>query len=165
MRHVICALTAMILAGCTLHYVPNPNSDELIVIPVLKPGQPVAIVNKTAPRETRLSVGPYDLQVDFGKYADSVVRLMQSELAKRGGVVDASSSRQIRFDITDVRIDQGAGRQRCVINFTIGTGDGYLRGLQASGVSWNYETAIDRAIVEVVKAILTNERVRKYVSE
>jgi hypothetical protein len=165
MRHVICALTAMILAGCTLHYVPNPSSEELIVVPAFKPGQPVTIINKTAPSDTRLPIGPYDLQVDFRRYADSVVQLLQTELTNRGGVLEGSSSREIRFDITDVRIDQGAGRQRCVINFTIGTGDGYLRGLQAIGVSWNYETAIDRAIVEVVKAILTNERVRKYVSE
>jgi len=165
MRPVICALTAMILVGCTVHYVPNPSPEELIVIPAFKPGQPVAIVNKTTPRETLLPMRGSDLQVDFGKYADSVVQLLQSELAKRGGVVDASSSREIRFDLTDVRMDQGAGRQRCVINFTIGTADGYFRGLQASGVGWSYEKAIDGAIVEVVKAILTNESVRKYVSE
>ncbi len=164
MRQVICALTALILAGCTLHYVPNPSSEELIVVPAFKPGQSVTIINKTAPSDTRLPIGPYDLQVDFRKYADSVVQLLQTELAKRGGVVEASSSREIRFDLTDVRMDHAA-RQRCVINFTIGTGDGYFRGLQASGVSWSYEKAVDSAIVDVVKTILTNERVRKYVSE
>ena len=165
MREVMCAFTALILAGCTVHYVPNPSPEELIVVPAFKPGQPVAIVNKTTPSDTRLPIGPYDLEVDFRKYADSVVQLLQAELAKRGGVVEASSSREIRFDLTDVRMDHGPARQRCVINFTVGTGDGYLRGLQASGVSWSYEKAIDGAIVEVVKAILTNERVRKYVSE
>ena len=105
------------------------------------------------------------MQVDFQKYADAVMRLLQGEMAKRGGVVETASPRQLRFDLTDVRMDQGAGRHRCVLNFTIGTGDGYFRGLQASGVGWGHEKAIDGAIVEAVKAILINDRVRQYVSE
>jgi hypothetical protein len=165
MRHVIRGLAALLLTGCTLQYLPNPSAEDLIVIPAFKPGQPLAIVNQTAPQATRLPLRGSDVQVDFQKYAEAVMRLLQGELRKRGGVVEAASSREIRFNLTDVRLDQGAGRHRCVLNFTIGTGDGYFRGLQASGVGWGYEKAIDGAIVEAVKAILTNDRVRQYVSE
>ena len=165
MRRVISGLAALLLTGCTLQYLPNPSAEELIVIPAFKPGQPVAIVNRTTPKVTRLPLRGSDVQVDFQKYADAVMRLLQGEMAKRGGVVETASPRQLRFDLTDVRMDQGAGRHRCVFNFTIGTGDGYFRGLQASGVGWEYEKAIDGAIVEAVKAILSNDRVRQYVSE
>jgi len=93
MRLIVSALAAVLLAGCTLEYVPKPSA-EAVVDSALKPGQPVAIVN-------------------------------------------------------------------C----TVATGDGYLRGLEASGVSWNFQTALDGAIVEVVNGVLTNYRVRQYVSE
>jgi len=165
MRTAIGVLALVLLAGCTLQYVPKPSPEELIVVPVFQPGQPVAIVTKTAPREVLIPIPPYDLKVDFRKYADSAIQLLQSELQKRGGVVQESSAREIRFDLTDMRVVPGAGRMRCVINFTVATGDGYLRGLEASGTSWNFETAIDSAIVETVKAILTDDRVRKYLSE
>jgi hypothetical protein len=164
MRQAGSVLIALILAACTLQYVPKPSSEELIVIPVFKPGQPVALVDKTGQRETRLPMQPYELQVDYRKYADSVMQLLQAELTKRGGVVEATSSRELRFELADVRMDRGVGRYRCVINFTIGTGDGYFRGLQASGVGWGYDTAINQAIVDVVKEILSDDKVRSYLS-
>lgn len=165
MRQVISAVAAVILAGCTLQYAPKPSSEELIVISAFKPGQPVAIINKTAPREVLLPVSAYDLRVDYRQYADSAIQLLRSELEKREGVVQTSASREIGLDFTDVRIVPGAGRLRAVINFTITTGDGYLRGLEASEGNWNFQKAIDGAIVNVVKEILSNDRVRQYLSE
>lgn len=88
-----------------------------------------------------------------------------SELEKREGVVQTSASREIGLDFTDIRIIPGAGRLRAVINFTVTTGDGYVRGLEAYEVNWDYQRAIDGAIVNVVKAILTNDKVRQYLSE
>jgi len=165
MRLVMTALVVMVLAGCTMHYMPKPSPEELIVIPVFKPGQPVAIVNKTAPREVLLSVRPYDLRVDFRQYADSAIQLLKNDLEKRGGGVQASAPREIGLDFTDIGIVPGAGGFRVVINFTVTTGDGYVRGLEASDVSVFFQKAIDGAIVNVVKAILTNDRVSKYLSE
>jgi len=165
MRLVMTVLVVMVLAGCTVHYVPKPSPEEPIVVPVFKRGQPVAIINKTAPREVLLSVRPYDLRVDYQQYADSAIQLLKTELEKREGVVQTSASREIGLDFTDIRIVPGAGRFRAVINFTVTTGDGYVRGLEASEVNWNFQRAIDGAIVSVVKAMLTNDRVRQYLSE
>ena len=130
MRTIISALTVMLVTGCTLQYVPEPSQEELIVVPVFKPGQPVAIINKTPSNEVLLPVSPYDLRVDYRQYADSAIQLLRSELEKRSGVVQTSTSREIGLNVTDVRITPGAGRFRAVINFTVTTGDGYLRGLR-----------------------------------
>ena len=165
MRLVGTMLVVMVLAACTIHYVPKPSPEEPIVIPVFKPGQPVAIVNKTAPREVVLPVPTYDLRVDYRQYADSAIQLLKSELEKRDGVVQTSASREIGLDFTDIRIVPSLGRFRAVINFTVTTGDGYERGVEASDVNWNFQKAIDGAIVNVVKATLTNDRVRQYLSE
>lgn len=165
MRTIISALTVMLVTGCALQYVPKPSQEELIVVPVFKPGRPVAIVNKTASREVRIPVSPYDLEVDFRKYAEIAIQLMHKELERRGGVVQSTSSREISLDLADMRIVPGFGRFRCIMNATVATRDGYVRGFEASSVSWNYETAIDGAIVETVKAILTNEQVRQYLGE
>jgi hypothetical protein len=164
MRQVIGALTAVLLAGCALGYVPKPNA-EAVVDSALKPGQPVAIVNKTAPRDAPLPVPPYELRVDYRQYADAAITLLRGELEKRGTVVQASASREIRLNFTDIRIAPGPGRMRAVINCTVTTGDGYVRGFEASGVSWNFQAAIDAAIVDVVDTLLTNARVRQYLSE
>ena len=165
MRLIMTALVVIVLAGCTIHYVPKPSPEEPIVIPVFKPGQPVAIINKTAPREALLSLQPYDLRVDYRQYADSAIQLLKSELEKGGGVVQTTASSEIGLDFTDIRIVPGAGRLRAVINFTVTTGDGFVRGLEASEVNWNFQRAIDGAIVNVVKGIMTNDRVRQYLSE
>ena len=165
MRLVGTMLVVMVLGGCTIHYVPKPSPEEPIVIPVFNPGQPVAIVNKTAPREVMLSVQPYDLQVGYRQYADSAIQLLKSELEKRGGIVQTSASREIGLDFTDIRIVPSLMRFRAFINFTVTTGDGYVRGLEASDVNGNFQKAIDGAIVNVVKAMLTNDRVRQYLSE
>jgi len=165
MRLVMTALVVMVVAGCTIQYVPKPSPEGPIVIPAFKPGQPVAIVNKTAPREAVLPVPTYDLRVDYGQYADSAIQLLKSELEKREGVIQTSASREIGLDFTDIRIIPGAGRLRAVINFTVTTGDGYVRGFEVSELSWTFQSAIDGAIVNVVKGILINDRVRQYLSE
>lgn len=164
MRIRVSVLSAALLAGCTLQYVPKPSQDDLIVVPVFTPGQPVAIINHTPSRDVLIPVTPYDLQIDLRKYAETSIQLMRSELEKRGAVVLETSSREISLNLTDVRIVPGFGRFRCVMNVTVGTGDGFVRGFEASSVSWNYETAIDGAIVETVKAILSHDRVRQYLS-
>ena len=165
MRFVGTVLLVMVLAGCTIHYVPKPSPEEPIVFPSFKPGQPVAIINKTAPREVLLSVQTFDLRVDYRQYADSAIQLLKSELEKREGVVQTSASREIGLDFTDIRIAPSLGRLRAVINFTVTTGDGYVRGLEASDANGNFQRAIDGAIVNGVKGILTNDRVRQYLSE
>lgn len=165
MRLVMTALVIAVLAGCTMQYTPKPNPEERLAVPAFKPGQPVAIVNKTAPKEVLLSVGPYDLQADFRQYADSAAQLLRSELERLQGVVQASAPREIGLDFTDIRIQRSAGSFRSVISFTVTTGDGYLRGLEASDASWSFQKAIDGAIVDAVKVILANDRVRQYLSE
>lgn len=165
MRIVMQALVITVLAGCTIQYTPQPSPEERLAIPAFKPGLPVAIVNKTAAREVLLSVGPYDVRADFRQYADSAVQLLRRELERLQGVVQESAPREIGLDFTDIRIQRSAGSFRSVINFTVTTGDGYLRGLEASDASWNFQQAIDGAIVDAVKAILANERVRQYLSE
>lgn len=165
MRFVGTVLLVMIFAGCTIHYVPKPSPEGPIVIPVFKLGQPVSIVNKTKPNEVVLPVETTDVRVDYRQCADSAIELLKRDLEKREGVVQTSASREIGLNFTDIHIIPGVRGLRAVINFTITTGDGYLRGFEASELSSTFQSALDGAIVNVVKTMLTNDRVRQYLSE
>lgn len=165
MRTILGVMMVTLLAGCTIQYTPKPNQNDLVVVPVFKPGAPVAIINKTPSLEVLVPVSRRDLQVDYGKYAEAAVQLMQGELQRRGALVQDMSSREIRLTLTNMRIVSRFSQFRCVMDTTVVTGDGFVRGFEVSSVSGSYETAIDGAIVETVKAILSHDRVRRYLSE
>ncbi len=165
MRTIVGIVMVTLLASCTIQYTPRPNQNELAVVPGFTPGKPVAIVNKTPSREVLLPVSRRELQVDFRKYAEAAIQLMQGELQRRGAVVQDMSSREISLTLINMRVVSRFSQFRCVMDTTVATGDGFARGFEASSVSGNYETAIDGAIVETVKTILTHDRVRQYLSE
>ena len=59
----------------------------------------------------------------------------------------------------------GTGTMRCFVNYTVETGDGYVRGNEVVGASWNYETAIDMAVANVAVGVLNDEKILNYLEK
>jgi hypothetical protein len=57
------------------------------------------------------------------------------------------------------------GSFRCIVNTTIETGDGYVRGIEVVGASWNYQVAIDTAVSNVAVGVLNDEKILNYLEK
>lgn len=128
----VAAVAVLILAGCAIQHRPLPDPQALSDVPRFETGYPVKIVNATPPREALVPIPPYDLPVNYRMYTDTAIRLWSAELEKRGGILRDDAARTITLALTDITVVRGFGKMTCVINFTVGTGAGYLRGFEVS---------------------------------
>jgi hypothetical protein len=52
-----------------------------------------------------------------------------------------------------------------LINYTVETGDGYLRGYRVQDTNRDFRAAIDGALAKVVAGVLQDEQVLKYLEK
>jgi len=91
--------------------------------------------------------------------------LLKSELDKRKEEITVSTPKVITVAIDDLKMFPMVGNFRCIINYTVKTGDGYVRGIEVLGGSWNYRTAIDMAVANVAVGVLNDEKILSYLEK
>lgn len=156
----------LIIAGCTLRHTVSERTIETNRIPPFKAGGPVKLTNNREPSaENTVSVRPYTITVDYRQYTEIAIRLLKGELEKKGVRVVEKAAKEIKLSIVDLKVLPMPGVMRCILNYTVETGDGYVRGKQVIGANWNFKTAIDMAVTNVAIGVLNDENVLNYVEK
>jgi len=161
--YVICFLSAIFIqSGCTVRHTPGDFQIQSGEIPSFSVSEPIRIVNaQTSSSDVILPVPPYKLIINHKQYTDTAIKLLAGEIEKRGGKIAEDASKVIEVSIIDIKIATTV-KYRCIIHFTVGTGDAYFKGFEAAGGGWDYEKAIDLAMANVVVEILNNDRILRY---
>jgi len=156
----------LILCGCTLSYAPSQHQIEAQRIPPFKASGSVKLTNAQGSFEdTSITVSPYTILVNYKQYTDLVIKYLRSEVAKRGAAVSGNAAKEIKLAIVDLMVLGIPGTMRCFVNYTVETGDGYVRGNEVVGASWNYETAINMAVANVAVGFLNDEKILNYLEK
>lgn len=157
---------SLILAGCSLRYVPSELSLEPARIPPFKRVGTVTLTNAhESSEDISVSIPGATVTVNYKEYTDLVIKLLKSELDKRKEEITVSTPKVITVAIDDLKMFPMVGNFRCIINYTVKTGDGYVRGIEVLGGSWNYRTAIDMAVANVAVGVLNDEKILSYLEK
>ena len=154
------------LCGCTLQHIPKEQTIEPAKIPPFKAIGTTVLTNTQASTEdVQIAIPAFTITVNYRSYTDLALRQLKSELDKKTDASRARPAKEFKLGIVDIKMLPMSGNFRCIINYTVETGDGYVRGLEAIGGSWNYQTAIDTAMANVVVGILNEERILNYLEK
>ncbi|MGQ0549930.1 MAG: hypothetical protein ACT4PY_09735 [Armatimonadota bacterium] len=90
--------------------------------------------------------------------------VLRGELDKRSAA-GRGVPKRIMVAIVDLRMIPTPGTFRCIINHTVETGDGYRRGIEVIGGSWDFRKAIDAAVANVAISVLNDEKILAYLEK
>ncbi len=101
--------------------------------------------------------------VDRQQLLEVAKAALEERIREAGGaIVSEGADKTITLAVTDLSM---IAIFETFINFTLETGDGYIRGLQAHGKQWNYRTSIDEAVADIPVQILNDPNVLKYLEQ
>jgi len=156
----------VVLAGCTLNYVPKPSPIEPQNIPALNVKQPVELVNVQAlDSEIALSMSTSTVMVNLHDYTETVIALIKGGLQKKEVLVEKNADKVINLAVIDVGMSPLSGSFKCDLNFTVEMEGTPLFGMEVSAQNWNFQKAIDLAIAEAALWILNDERIIRYLEK
>jgi hypothetical protein len=156
----------IVLAGCTLNYVPKPSPIEPQKIPELNVKQPVKLVNvQTLDSKIALSVNPYTVNVNLHDYTDTVIALIKGGLQKKEVSVLENAEKVINLAVIDVGMSPLSGSFKCDLSFTVEMEGTPLFGMEVSAQNWDFQKAIDLTIAEAAVWVLNDERIIQYLEK
>lgn len=156
----------LVLSGYALRHVSAASTIEPDRVPSFNVAGPVQIINaQQSSEDVSIPIPLFTLTVNYGQYTESAIRLLKAELDKRSGVAPGSTPKRITVAIVDLRMIALAGTFRCIVNHTVETGDGYRRGIEVIGGSWDFRTAIDAAVANVAVSVLNDEKILSYLEK
>jgi|SRR5919108_2901307 hypothetical protein len=156
----------MMIPGCTLQHVPKEQKIAPANIPPFKVVGAVRLTNtQSSVEDVPLAIPGFTINVNYKSYTDIALKLLRSELDNKSGAVAGSAAKEIKVAIVDIKMLPMSGNFRCIVNYTVESGDGYIRGLEAIGGSWSYQTAIDTAVTNVAVGVLNEERILTYLEK
>ncbi len=159
-------LLTLVLLGCTVRHAPGISSLAPGQVPDFRPGGPVKLVNAQLSSEnSTIPLPPGNLSVNYREYTESALELIRKEISNRGGMISDSALKVIKLAITNIRIESSSSNFTCIINYTIETGDGYLKGLRVTSSNWNVYAAIDNSVANVAISVLNDKIVLSYLEK
>ena len=164
--HPFYLIVILVLSGCTLHYVPSAPPIEPASIPPFKVVGTVKLTNaQELSEDVSLPIPGFTITANFRQYTDLAIKSLRTELDKKSGGNAGAAEKEIKLAIVDLKMLPGSGNFRCILNFTATTGQGYIRGIEVIGASWNFKTAIDTAVANVAIGVLNDERILSYLEK
>jgi hypothetical protein len=156
----------LIFCGCISSYVPSEHEIGANRIPPFKPSGSVRLTNaQESSKDTSITISPSTFTVNYRKYTEIAIRLLKRELRKKGTIVSGYGAKEIKLAIVDLRVNRMPGTMRCFVNYTVKTGDGYVRGNEVVGASWDFQTAIDMAVANVAVGVLNDEKILNFLEK
>ncbi len=153
------AAVMLILCCCTIRHKPKASLVEYRLIPNFSVKGPIEVISGQKRSQQTLEIVPHDVIVDYQQVGELAKQMLESELEKNQSARSDQGSKILKIGITDIRISP---KFQCIIYFSVDGGNGYKKGHQAKGQSWNYNKAIDRAIADIAVKILNDESILNY---
>jgi hypothetical protein len=156
-----------ILASCTFAYAPP---QDIAAAPYVNsihtdPQEPVRIEDATTQDTVIASrTGFYTYSANLSKFGAAVTASLERELVKNGFQVTPETAKTIRIDVIDVEMAYPK-KYRCDIELAVGVGEKTVGIATDSPASSFYTAAIDAAVADAVRRILTHPEVVAYLTE
>jgi hypothetical protein len=150
----------MLVSGCAVNYDVKPGQIKSDNVAQYQIVGPIYVQGEQQSRFKELQSS--QLRVDYREVAEAAADMLNSELEGRIGTIDQSSPKTIHIHISDMSMIK---IWECHINFMVETGEGYSRGYQASGKSWDFTQACNKAMPDIAARILADEGIRVYLQK
>jgi len=168
MPNVILLLSlGAILASCTFTYTPPQDIATAPYVNSIqsKSSGPIHIEDITAPDTVIASrTAFYTYSANLSEFGEAVTASLERELVKNGFQLSTDASKAIRIDVIDVEMAYPK-KYRCDIELAVGVGEKTVGIATDSPASTMYTNAIDAAIADAVRRILTQPEVVAYLTE
>jgi hypothetical protein len=158
------SLGLVMLFGCTLHH--TPKSFELDEPwPSLTASEPVAVRLGDAPSGKRtIKLAGQSMTLDLREYTRALVERVEAALTAQGVAVASGATKNIELEVTHANILPGAGNNHCVVDFTVRTSGGYVKGLQARAESMDPQKACNAALSRAALTCVSDAQFRAYLA-
>lgn len=162
---LVVLVLGIFLAGCTYHVVPAIHPVDPALVPDLKGGHAVCVVNiSTATGKTILGIiGGDKYMGDLHKWTNTAVALLQLELQKRGFMMrdGGNDTKVIKLAVSSVRFEADMVTS-CYVTLHLETGNGYSRNYVTCKSAFSYHKASDVSVTMAVTDILNDKKVIEY---
>lgn len=153
-----------ILASCTYTYTPPQDITAAPYVNSIqsKLSEPIRVEDATAPDTVIASRMLYfTINANLSAFGAAVTASLERELVKNGFRVTTDATKEIRIDVIDVEMAYPK-HYRCDIELAVRVGEKTVGIATDSAVSMVYTDAIDDAIADAVRRILTHPAVVAY---
>jgi len=156
-----------ILASCTFTYTPP---QDITAAPYFnsiqsKLSEPIHVEDATAPDMMIASrTAFYTYNANLSEFGEAVTASLERELVKNGFQVTPEATKAIRIDVIDVEMAYPK-KYRCDIELAVRVGEKTVGIATDSPASIVYTEAIDDAVADAVRRIISNEDVVAYLTE
>ena len=153
-----------ILASCTFTYTPPQDITAAPYVNSIqsKLSEPIRVEDATAPDTVIASRMLYfTINANLSAFGAAVTASLERQLVKNGFRVTTDATKEIRIDVIDVEMAYPK-HYRCDIELAVRVGEKTVGIATDSTVSMVYTDAIDDAIADAVRRILTHPAVVAY---
>lgn len=154
----------LVLSACTIHHRPKDfELDE--PWPALAVSGPVDVrAGDALPGMRSIALAGQTFTLDLSEYTDALVERVAEALAAQGTPPRDGAGKSVELEVVYANILPGAGPSHCVVDFTLRTANGYVRGLQARAVSYDPQKACNAALSKAALACLRDDGLQAYLS-
>lgn len=125
---------------------------------------PVSVRTGNAPAgRFTIDLPGQSMTIDLQEYTEALAQRVRKALSEQGVATEPEAARVIEVEVVYANILPQM-RFHCVVDFTVRTGDGYVRGRQARDKSGNPQKACNAALSRAAFELLGDERVRRYLA-
>lgn len=157
-------LLALLSAGCsTIAHTPKDYELEE-AWPTVPTSAPVTVRSTSTPTERfTIKLAGQSMSVDLQEYSDALVQRVRDALSSQGATLAPDAPAVIEVEVVYVNILPQM-RNHCVVDFTVRTGSGYVRGHQARHESSNPQKACDAALSRAAFELLADKKIQSYLA-
>ena len=114
------------LFSCAQHIVPKPQIVDESRVLRFEVNESIIIVNNQPSKEDKsLYGGSMLIKGNWNEWTEKAVKLLKSELTKRGRTTNSPSKKMIKLAIENIELEAGAVLFSCELNLIVETGSGY----------------------------------------
>jgi hypothetical protein len=165
----ILLVSVVLFSACSTTYAPSTGAADPKLLPNMKAGTHVALVN-AQPSTEKVLVGDAGMgrkvYANLHEWTENAITGIRKSLQKKGVVVDPAAGKSLKVAVTKAQFEEAGGGWafRATIAFTIETSDGAVSKLYAQDNSWKFLNACDGAMDKLPLAALTDPAVVKFLN-
>jgi hypothetical protein len=163
-------IVVCLLSACSTTYAPESRVADPKLVPNLRSGKRIALVNSQPSTEIVL-VGDAGMgqkvSANLHVWTDNAILGIGKSLEKKGVVIDPHAEKALKIAVTRAAFGEAGGGWafRASIDFTVETSDGHVATLTAEERSWKFLKACDAAMEKIPLVTLTDPGVVKFLNE
>jgi len=164
LRGLALALASPALGGClTTHLEPKELSLDEPPPAVGASGSVSVVAGPAAPGLFTIELAGQKVTLDRVELTEALVERVEALLRDQGASIAQDGTKTLELEVVYTNILPG-GRNHCVVDVTVRTGNGYARGHQARETSADPTKACRAALSRAAYEILLDREVRDYLA-